>query len=174
MHLNLQRRNTCISMVTMVHGRSKNLQFDHIVYPRLSGLTYPVKLVAQFPQSHEIRRKIHRKNATHAKAQKTWSAKLRTKFETLRTEIKAYICDGVASLGNMQISNSRLCESSKCWVYSAVNHPWWMSMLFHRRGLLWLGSAFRYIWWQRWDNDNCQTGVALSMHVLNLLRAKIC
>ena len=53
-------------------------------------------------------------------------------------------CDGIASLGNMQISNSRLCESSKCWVYSAVNHPWWMSMLFHRRGLLWLGLAVRY------------------------------
>ena len=33
-------------------------------------------------------------------------------------------CDGIASLGNMQISNSKLCESSKCWVYSAVNHPW--------------------------------------------------
>ena len=44
----------------------------------------------------------------------------------------------------MQISNSGLCESSKCWVYSAVNHPWWMSMLFHRRGFLWLGSAVRY------------------------------
>ena len=41
----------------------------------------------------------------------------------------------------MLISNSRLGESSKCWVYSAVNHPWWMSMLFHRRGLLWLGSV---------------------------------
>ena len=41
----------------------------------------------------------------------------------------------------MQISNSKLCESSKCGVYSAVNHPWWMSMLFHRRCLLWLGSA---------------------------------
>ena len=27
-------------------------------------------------------------------------------------------------------------------------------------GFLWLGSAVRYIWWQRWDNDNCQTGVA--------------
>ena len=40
-------------------------------------------------------------------------------------------CDGIASFGNMQISNSRLFESSKCWVYSAVNHPWWMSMLFH-------------------------------------------
>ena len=40
----------------------------------------------------------------------------------------------------MQISNSKLCESSKCWVYSTVNHPW----LFHRRGLLWLGTAARY------------------------------
>ena len=50
------------------------------------------------------------------------------------TKILKIKCDGIASLGNMQISNSRLCESSKCWVYSAVNHPWWMSMLFHRRG----------------------------------------
>ena len=54
------------------------------------------------------------------------------------------LCDGIASMGNIQISNSKLCESSKCWVYSAVNHPWWMSMLFHRRGLLWLGTAVRY------------------------------
>ena len=45
---------------------------------------------------------------------------------------------------NMQIRNSKLCEASKCWVYSAVNHPWWMGMLFHRRGLLWLGSAACY------------------------------
>ena len=37
----------------------------------------------------EIRRKIRRKNATHAKAKKT--AKFRTKFETLRREIKADI-----------------------------------------------------------------------------------
>ena len=29
-------------------------------------------------------------------------------------------------------------------VFSAVNHPWWMSMLFHRRGLLWLGSAVTF------------------------------
>ena len=74
---------------------------------------------------------------------------------------------GILSACNMQISNSKLCESSKCGVYSAVNHPWWMSMLFHRRGLLWLGWAVRYIWWQRWDNrgdnDNCQNGVALPM-----------
>ena len=25
----------------------------------------------------------------------------------------------------MQISNSKLCGSSKCIVYCAVNHPWW-------------------------------------------------
>ena len=34
----------------------------------------------------------------------------------------------------MQIRNSKLCESSKCRAYSAVNNPWWMCMFFHRRG----------------------------------------
>ena len=38
-----------------------------------------------------IRRKIHRKNATHTKAKKSGSAKIRAKFETLRREIKADI-----------------------------------------------------------------------------------
>ena len=37
----------------------------------------------------EIRRKIRRKNKTHAKTKKTGSSKLRSKFETLRREIKA-------------------------------------------------------------------------------------
>ena len=36
----------------------------------------------------EIRRKIRRRNNTHAKAKKTGSKKLRSKFETLRREIK--------------------------------------------------------------------------------------
>ena len=63
----------------------------------------------------------------------------------------------------MQIRNSKLCESSKCRVCSAVYHPWWISMLIHRRVLLWLVLAVRYIWWQRWDDDNCQNGVALPM-----------
>ena len=36
----------------------------------------------------EIRRKIRRKNITHAKAKKTGSAKIRSKFENLRREIK--------------------------------------------------------------------------------------
>ena len=39
----------------------------------------------------EIRRKIRRRNATHAKAKKTGSAKIRSKFETLGREIKADI-----------------------------------------------------------------------------------
>ena len=38
-----------------------------------------------------IRRKIRRKNATHAKAKKSGSAKIRAKIETLRREIKADI-----------------------------------------------------------------------------------
>ena len=37
----------------------------------------------------EIRRKIRRRNKTHAKAKKTGSSKLRSKFESLRREIKA-------------------------------------------------------------------------------------
>ena len=37
----------------------------------------------------EIRRKIRRKNITRAKAKKTGSSKLRSKFETLRRQIKA-------------------------------------------------------------------------------------
>ena len=41
--------------------------------------------------THEIRRKILKKNETHAKAKKTGSAKIRSKFETLRREIKADI-----------------------------------------------------------------------------------
>ena len=36
----------------------------------------------------EIRRKIRRKNKTHAKAKKTGSSKLRSKFETLRRDVR--------------------------------------------------------------------------------------
>ena len=39
----------------------------------------------------EIRRKIRKKNESHAKAKRTGSAKIRSKFETLRSEIKADI-----------------------------------------------------------------------------------
>ena len=39
----------------------------------------------------EIRRNIRKKNATHTKAKKTGCAKFRSKFESLRSEIKADI-----------------------------------------------------------------------------------
>ena len=39
----------------------------------------------------KIRRKIRKKNETHAKAKRTGSAKIRSKFETLKREIKADI-----------------------------------------------------------------------------------
>ena len=39
----------------------------------------------------EVRRKTRKRNETHAKAKKTGSAKIRSKFETLRREIKADI-----------------------------------------------------------------------------------
>ena len=46
--------------------------------------------VSSFPWiTSEIRRKIRSSNKTHAKAKKTGSIKLRSKFETLRREIKA-------------------------------------------------------------------------------------
>ena len=46
--------------------------------------------VSSFPWiTPEIRMKIRRKNKTHAKPKKTGSSKLRSKFETLRREIKA-------------------------------------------------------------------------------------
>ena len=53
------------------------------------------KLVFQFPHvrwiTPETRKKNRRKNATHAKAKKTGSSKIRSKFETLRSEIRADI-----------------------------------------------------------------------------------
>ena len=48
------------------------------------------RLVSSIPWiTSEIRRKIRRKNKTHAKAKMTGSSKLSSKFETLRREIKA-------------------------------------------------------------------------------------
>ena len=49
----------------------------------------------------EIRRKILRRNKTHARAKKTGSSKLRSKFETLRREIKA----------DVKKKNSTICMS---------------------------------------------------------------
>ena len=60
----------------------------------------------------------------------------------------------------MQIRNSKLCEASECWAYSAANHTWWVNMLFHRRGLLWLGSAVRCTC-AKWSNQNIHLRVCI-------------
>ena len=49
----------------------------------------------------EIRRKIRRRNKTHAKAKKTGSKKLRSKFETMRREIK----DDVRKQHDLYVNN---------------------------------------------------------------------
>ena len=53
-------------------------------------MPYPIRITShRITPTSEIRRKIRRRNKTHAKAKKTGNSKLRSKFETLRREIKA-------------------------------------------------------------------------------------
>ena len=58
-------------------------------------------LVPRITCTSEITWKIRRRNQTHAKAKKTGSKKLRSKFETLRQEIK----DGVRKQHDLYVSN---------------------------------------------------------------------
>ena len=98
----------------------------------------------------EIRRKIRRKNKTHAKAKKTGSSKLRSKFETLRREIKAdvrkqhdlYVNNLVGDVKANPRDFYRYINSQKkdthgipplkrkngkgcCSSFSAINWHWW-------------------------------------------------
>ena len=79
MPLNLQRRN--ISTVTLAHGHFNlitsfiQISVDKHIPSKSSRSVSSVPWLTP-----EIRRKIRRKNATHAKAKKTGSAKFRTKF----------------------------------------------------------------------------------------------
>ena len=91
-HLSLQRKN--ISMVTriLVQYRRTLILLSSFIQDS-ADKHIPSKTsrsVSSIPWiTPEIRRKIRRKNKTHAKAKKTGSSKLRSKFETLRREIKA-------------------------------------------------------------------------------------
>ena len=50
--------------------------------------------------------------------------------------LRSGLCSsGTLSASNMQIRNSKHRGSCKCRVYSTVDYPWWMSMVFHQRGL---------------------------------------
>ena len=93
----MQRKDT--STVTQILGRSVQENFNLITsfIQESADKHIPSKTsrsVSSAPWiTPEIRtpRKIRRKNATHAKAKKTGSAKFRSKFESLRKEIKADI-----------------------------------------------------------------------------------
>ena len=62
----------------------------------------PSRTVSSVPWiTSEIRRKIRRRNKTHAKAKKTGNKKLRSKFETLRREIK----DDVRKQHDLYVNN---------------------------------------------------------------------
>ena len=58
---------------------------NYIMLVSIAGL---LLLTISLSYSMFLRRKIRRKNITHAKAKKTGSAKIRSKFENLRREIK--------------------------------------------------------------------------------------
>ena len=94
MHLNLQRKH--ISMVIRILAQYKKTYDTITSFIQDSADKHiPSKTsrsVSSVPSiTPEIRRKIRRKNKTHAKAKKTDSSKLRSKFETLRKEIKAVV-----------------------------------------------------------------------------------
>ena len=89
----MQRQDT--STVTQILGRSRKISISlHRLFGNRQINISPKtsRSVSSVPwTTPEIRRKIRRKNATHAKAKKTGSAKFRSKFESLRKEIKADI-----------------------------------------------------------------------------------
>ena len=89
-HLSLQRKNT--SMVTRILIQENFDLLTSFIQDSADRhiLSKTSRSVSSIPWiTPEIRRKIRRKNKTHAKAKKTGSSKLRSKFETLRREIKA-------------------------------------------------------------------------------------
>ena len=90
----MQKKST--SMVTQILVRFKKtsirLHLSFAIRPINISLLHTSRSVSSVPWiTPEIRRKIRKKNETHAKAKKTGSVNIRSKFETLRREIKAEI-----------------------------------------------------------------------------------
>ena len=78
---------------------------------------------------------------------------------------------GILSACNMQIRNSKLCESSKGCLYSAVNHPWLMSMLFPLMGfaVAWLSRSLQFIMTRKRAEY-----VLIAINMLGRKKVKIC
>ena len=93
MHLNFQKKG--ISTDTQTRSVQENFNLITSFILDSADKHIPSKTscsVSSVPWiTPAIRRQIRRKNATHAKAKKSGSAKIRAKFETLRREIKADI-----------------------------------------------------------------------------------
>ena len=95
--MQLVHLTTVLLPVLPIHEfqRAKPLKFYLLQYQDSTDKHIPSKTsrsVSSIPWiTSEIRRKIRRRNKTHAKAKKTGSIKLRSKFETLRREIKAEV-----------------------------------------------------------------------------------
>ena len=93
MHLDLQNKG--ISPDTRILAQLKKNNLITSFIQKSAGKHIPSKTsrsISSVPWiTPAIRRKIRRKNTTHAKAKQSNSAKIRAKFETLRREIKADI-----------------------------------------------------------------------------------
>ena len=106
MQLNLQRKN--ISMVIQIQctrSVQENFNLITLFIQDSADKHIPSKtsrMVSSVPWiTLEIRRKIHRRNETYAKAKKMGNKKPRSKFETLRREIK----DDVRKQHNLYVNN---------------------------------------------------------------------
>ena len=106
MHLNLQRKS--ISTVIQIFARYKKTSIWLLLWSKIRRIkdkhipSKPSRTVSSVSWiTSEIRRKIRRRNNTHAKAKKTGSKKLRSKFETLRRETK----DDVRKQHDLYVNN---------------------------------------------------------------------
>ena len=104
MHLNLQRKRiSTVFQILVRYKRNFNLITSFIQDSADKHIPSKTsRTVSSVPWiTSEIRRKIRRRNKTHAKAKQTGSKKLRSKFETLRREIK----DDVRKQHDLYVNN---------------------------------------------------------------------
>ena len=104
MHLNLQWKSISTVFQRLVrYKRTFNLITSFIKDSADKHIPSKTsRTVSSVPWiTSEIRRKIRRRNKTHAKAKKTGSKKLRSKFETLRRQIK----DDVRKQHDLYVNN---------------------------------------------------------------------
>ena len=63
----------------------------------------------------------------------------------------------------MQITILEVCDQVNVGLYKQIKPPLVGEHAFPLTGFVYKQVGSRYIWWQRWDKVNCQTGVAFPM-----------